>query len=39
MITETIELKKGVSVIIPASVDSYQIKGDATIYKAAVPSA
>jgi mannose-6-phosphate isomerase len=34
---ETIELKRGVSVIIPASVDSYQIKGDATIYKAAVP--
>ncbi len=34
---ETIELKKGVSVIIPASVDSYEIKGNATIYKAGVP--
>jgi mannose-6-phosphate isomerase len=30
-------LKKGVSVIVPSSVTGYQISGDATLYKAAVP--
>lgn len=32
-----LSLKKGVSVIVPAAVKGYKIKGKATIYKAAVP--
>jgi mannose-6-phosphate isomerase len=32
-----IEIKKGVSILIPAVVEKYSIKGDAVLYKAAVP--
>jgi mannose-6-phosphate isomerase len=32
-----IEIKKGVSILIPAVVKKYSIKGDAVLYKAAVP--
>ena len=34
---EVLPLKKGVSVIVPAVVEQYQIEGTATIYKASVP--
>jgi len=34
---ESIPLKQGASVIIPAAAGKYSIEGDATIYKAAVP--
>ncbi|MGD2272398.1 MAG: mannose-6-phosphate isomerase, class I [Desulfobacterales bacterium] len=34
---ETISLKRGTSVMIPAAVKSYRIEGSATLYKAAVP--
>jgi mannose-6-phosphate isomerase class I len=34
---ELLNIKKGDSVIIPASVVGYSICGDALIYKAAVP--
>ncbi len=33
----SVHLERGISVIVPASVDRYRIKGDAVIYKAAVP--
>ena len=33
----TIPINKGTSVIVPASVDKYHIKGNATFYKASVP--
>jgi mannose-6-phosphate isomerase len=32
-----IEIKKGVSILIPAVVEKYSIKGNAVLYKAAVP--
>jgi mannose-6-phosphate isomerase len=34
---ETIRLEKGVSFIVPAAVNQYQIEGNATLYKASVP--
>ncbi len=34
---ETIRLERGVSFIVPAAVNQYQIEGNATLYKAAVP--
>ena len=35
--TETLDIKKGTSVIIPAAVKNYRIIGQGTFYKAAVP--
>ena len=34
---ETVNITKGASVIIPAAVKSYEIMGNAILYKAAVP--
>jgi mannose-6-phosphate isomerase len=34
---ETLEFKRGMSIFIPASVERYLIRGEATIYKASVP--
>jgi mannose-6-phosphate isomerase len=34
---ETLSLTRGVSLLVPASVDQYRIEGRATIYKASVP--
>lgn len=35
--SDTTHISKGVSVVIPAAVDDYHIKGTATIFKASVP--
>lgn len=34
---KTLEIKKGTSLLIPAAVNQYSIKGEATLYKASVP--
>ncbi len=34
---ENLPLEKGMSVLVPAAVNQYEITGDATVYKAAVP--
>ncbi len=35
--TKQVNIKKGMSILIPAVVNKYRIKGDAVLYKAAVP--
>jgi mannose-6-phosphate isomerase len=35
--TKRVRIKKGMSILIPAAVEKYSIKGDAVFYKAAVP--
>ncbi|MFC1891330.1 mannose-6-phosphate isomerase, class I [Thermodesulfobacteriota bacterium] len=35
---DELKLNKGSSIIVPASVEQYQIEGEATIYKASVPN-
>ena len=35
--SEPLKLTRGMSVIVPAAVESYQIRGEGTVYKASVP--
>lgn len=37
--SEPLKLKQGMSVIVPAAVETYWIKGEGTVYKAGVPLA
>jgi mannose-6-phosphate isomerase len=35
---DAIEIRKGTSVLVPAATEEYEIKGNATIYRASVPA-